>query len=127
MDPTTVDFDDIWLAHIAYETIISIMTRESVDKLEIRRVYLHEILSEDILEISSDGLPTLKPFALVHFLSKGIKTKFYDDMVRFSLPYLKTRANMEKSREKRKKAREVKEREERERLIKLFQSSKKNE
>lgn len=67
----------------AYEKIISIMKKESVAELTIERKYLPEILSYDVLEISSDGLPTLKRFAIEYFLFGGIKTEYYGKVVRF--------------------------------------------
>lgn len=67
----------------AYEKIISIMKKESVTELTIDRQYLPEILSYDVLKISSDGLPILKRFAIEYFLFGGIKTEYYGKVVRF--------------------------------------------
>ncbi len=73
----------------AYKKIISEMKKESVDKLSLGRRYLPEIFNLDILEISDDGLPSLKPFALKYLTFKGIKTKLYGNVVKFSQPHLK--------------------------------------
>ena len=120
-----------WSARIAYDKIVSIMKKESVNKLAIERKYLPEIFNDDVLEISIDGLPILKPFALEYFRLRGIKAKPYGNVLKFSLPNLKIMAENEKMRKRRKHEREEQEREnekeERDKLFKLFQNHNKKE
>jgi len=129
MSPSTEDLDDILkkLAYSAYERIILMIYEGSEYKLEIGREYLPEICNEAILEFSNNGFPMLKPFTLRLFSSQGLKTDIFEKRVRFSLPGLIKRANMEKISEKRKKFREKREREVRARLIKSLQGSRKAE
>ena len=70
-------------AGVAYEKIISIMKKESISELSIKRQYLPEILSDAVLKISSDGFPALKRFAIAYFLLGGIKTEYYGNVVKF--------------------------------------------
>jgi hypothetical protein len=67
----------------AIKKIRSIMKKESVNELTIKRQYLLEIFSEDLLELSKDdGLPNLKPSVLGYFGLKGIITKLYGNVLK---------------------------------------------
>ncbi|MFX1478041.1 MAG: roadblock/LC7 domain-containing protein [Promethearchaeota archaeon] len=127
--PRIVNLDSIFFdsaAVKAYEKIISIGIKESVNRLAIERKYLPEILSKDVLEISkNDGLPILKPFVLKYFLLKEIKTKLYGNVIKFSLLYLKNKVEIEKTAKQKENERE--EKDEKEHLFKLFQKQGKNE
>ena len=103
MDPSTIDIDEIWLLHNSSEKILSLMAEESVYKLDIGREYLPELLHEDILEISSDGLPRIKSFALRFFVSRDLQSELYENKVIFSLPDQIRRSNIEKISKIRKK------------------------
>ncbi len=76
-----------WPEGPAYHKIVSLMRKESVNKLVITREYLPEIFSGDILEIANDGFPTLKSFAIRYFQLMGIKTKIYGKLVEFLRSY----------------------------------------
>ena len=67
----------------AYETIISIMKKESVSELTIERKYLPEILSESVIKIAKDGLPSLRKFVINYFLFMGINIFYYGNVVKF--------------------------------------------
>jgi len=59
------------------------MKKESVSKLTIDRKYLPEILSESVIKIAKDGLPSLRRFVINFFLFKGIKIFYYGNVVKF--------------------------------------------
>ncbi|MFX0037041.1 MAG: roadblock/LC7 domain-containing protein [Candidatus Hermodarchaeota archaeon] len=66
----------------AINEIESIMRKKSVNKLTIERKYLFEIFDHDLLEIY-EGLPIIKPFVELYFMSKGISVKFSDNVIKF--------------------------------------------
>jgi len=66
------------------QAISNILSFMKEDKLEIARKYLPEIISLDLLEFSSDGLPSLKSFLEFEFKLKGIQVFKFQKRIIFS-------------------------------------------
>lgn len=73
----------------AVKRIKSIMKEQSVDELTIDRKYLPEIVNINLLEISkSDGLPIFKTIVLEYLKRKGIITRFFGNVIKFTIEIL---------------------------------------
>jgi len=67
----------------AVEKIEYLMEENLLNELTIERSYFPKILSADLLELSEDGLPTIKPLLLTILRVKGIFTSFYGNVIKF--------------------------------------------